>query len=185
MKQKEFKSLDRLKSWLVTASSIAIYSVVIADDIERLTIKTNNPELLSKAIHARPFDYPEGPYLVEYDNLKVDDKRELDYSKMVMVMAIEATMVRSGRRIGGLEPLLKALADFDFCCTSSRAHPAYQIAGLWVVEPQSPDEVKNLVAVLDKYAMAYAFSDGSGFLTLSNFRFNGAGISIYPDSITS
>jgi hypothetical protein len=184
MKRQEFKSLDRLKSWLATISNIAIFSVVFINDID-IIIKTNNPELLSKAIEARPIDYPEGPYLVQYEELEIDDKQDLDYSKMVMVIAMEATIAKSGRKIGGLEPLLKALADFDYCCTSNTTHPAYQIAGLWVVEPQTPDEINKLVAVLDKYAMAYAFSDGSGFLTLSNFRFNGAGISIYPDSITS
>lgn len=81
---------------------------------------------------------------------------------MVMVMAMEATLASTGRRFGRLEPLLKALGDFEFCCMSNRAHLAYQIAGFWVVEPQTPGEIKKLVAVLAKYAMAYTFSDGSG-----------------------
>ncbi|MGY5617871.1 hypothetical protein ACXHQ9_12200, partial [Vibrio cincinnatiensis] len=52
-------------------------------------------------------------------------------------------------------------------------------------EPTMPNEIEELKSILDKFAISYAFSDGSGFMTLNNFRFNGNGVSIYPDMLSS
>ncbi|AWY02555.1 hypothetical protein A8139_21415 [Marinomonas primoryensis] len=134
-------------------------------------------------MYERPSDFPDQPYLVNFE--KAEDTKpdvSIDYSKMVMVIAMEATLARDGRRIGGLELLLTELGSYQYCCTSMTEHSVYKIAVLWVVQPSMPYEIDELKAILDKFAMSYAFSDGSGFMTLNNFRFNGNNISIYPDT---
>lgn len=64
-------------------------------------------------------------------------------------------------------------------------HSAYKIAGFWVVQLTMPDEIEELKSILNKFAMLYAFSDGSGFMTYNNFRYNGNGVSIYPSMLNS
>lgn len=181
MIKKEFNSADKLREWLVTSSSVVIFSITLTNDLNALSISTNNSLLLAKAMEARPSEYPDGSYLVLYENIEIEDKAELDYSKMVMVIAMEATLASNGSKIGGLKPLINELSDFDYCCTSNEIHPAFQVAGLWIVEPKAPDDMKKLVSILEKYAVAYAFNDGSGFMTLANFRVNKKGMSILPD----
>ncbi len=183
---KIFPGRDTLRKWLATISSVTISTIVLVNDIDKLVINTTNPKMLSQLIYERPSEFPNQPYLVSFEKAK--DKKpdvSIDYSKMVMVIAMEATLARSGRRIGGLEPLLKELDSYKYCCTSMTENLAYKIAGLWVVQPTMPNEIKKLKAILDKFAMSYAFSDGSGFMTRNNFRFNGNGVSVYPDMLSS
>ncbi|WP_050567234.1 hypothetical protein [Vibrio owensii] len=183
---KQFSGRDSLRKWLATVSGVMISTIVLVNDIDKLVINTTHPKMLSQLIYERPSEFPDQPYLVSFE--KSEDKKSdvsIDYSKMVMVIAMEATLARSGRRIGGLEPLLKELGSYQYCCTSMTEHPAYKIAGLWVVQPTMPNEIEELKAILDKFAMSYAFSDGSGFMNLNNFRFNGNGVSVYPDMLSS
>lgn len=183
---KKLSGRDSLRKWLATISGVVISTIILVNDVDKLVINTTNPKMLSQLIYERPSEFPDQPYLVNFE--KSEDKKSdvsIDYSKMVMVMAMEATLARSGRRIGGLEPLLKELGSYQYCCTSINEHPAYKIAGLWVVQPTMPNEIEALKVILDKFAMSYAFSDGSGFMTLNNFRFNSNGVSIYPDMLNS
>ncbi|MFS1899192.1 hypothetical protein BCU22_019155 [Vibrio cyclitrophicus] len=183
---KQFSGRDSLRKWLASISGVIISTIVLVNDIDKLVINTTNPKMLSQLIHEHPSEFPDKPYLVSFE--KSEDQKSdvsVDYSKMVMVTAMEATLARNGRRIGGLEPLLKELGSYQYCCTSMTKHPAYKIAGLWVVQPTMPNEIEELKAILDKFAMSYAFSDGSGFMTLSNFRFNDNVLSVYPDMLSS
>ncbi|CAH7198162.1 conserved hypothetical protein [Vibrio chagasii] len=183
---KKFYGRDSLRKWLSTISGVAISTIVLVSDVDKLVINTTNPKMLSKLIVARPGDFPDLPYLVNFE--KSEEKNSdvsIDYSKMVMVIAMEATVARNGRRFGGLDPLLKELSSYQYCCTSMITHPAYKFAGLWVVQPTMPNEIEELKVILDKFAMSYAFSDGTGFMTDNNFRFNDNGISIYPDMLSS
>lgn len=178
---KKFTGRESLRKWLATISGVVVSTIVLVNDVDKLVINTTNPKMLSQLIYERPNEFPDQPYLVNFEKSDVS----IDYSKMVMVIAMEATLARSGRRIGGLEPLIKELGSYQYCCTSMTEHPAYKIAGLWVVQPTMPNEIDELKAVLEKFAMSYAFSDGSGFMTQNNFRFNGNGMSIYPDTLSS
>lgn len=89
---------------------------------------------------------------------------------MAMVISREAKLVKSDTLIGGLRPLLSALADFEYCCTIDRTNPAYVTAGIWVVEPSNPAELEKLKQVLHENSVFYAFNDGSCFVTLNNAR---------------
>lgn len=185
MYEKLFSSRNKLKNWLNTSTGIAISTIFLANDVHQLEINTNNTTLLAKVMEERPSEYPDSPYMVRYYHTEGDSELEMDYSRMVMAIAMEATLARNGRTIGGLRPFLKELSKSQYCCTANRVHPAYQIMGLWIVEPAEPAELEELKAVLNRFALAYAFSDGSGFMTLNNFRFNTGGIDIYPDMIKS
>lgn len=182
---KRFSGRNSLRNWLATINGVVISTIVLVGDVEKLVINTTNPKMLSQLIYERPNEFPNQPYLVNFE--QSEDKgsdTSIDFSKMVMVTAIEATLSRNGRRIGGLAPLLKALASHQYCCTSMITHPAYKIAAIWVVQPSMPSEIEDLKLILDKFAMSYAFSDGSGFVTLNNYRFNDQGIAIYPDMVS-
>lgn len=181
MKVKNLKDKSDLISWLSAASAIAISVIVCVEDAQQIEITANSYRALSSAIQKQSGEFPEGPYLVKYEDVEDKNNPDLDYTKLVMVMAMEAFLANDGRKIGGLSLLIRHLSDFEFCCTTRRTDPAYTIASIWVVVPKEPDNLQKLNEILSKYAMAYAFHDGTGVISLNNFRFNRAGIDIYPD----
>lgn len=95
-----------------------------------------------------PSHFPEGQYEVSYSNSDELDPNDLDYSKMAMVIALEAQLANRPLRIGGLRPLLEHLADYTYCCTINRTNPAYVTASLWVLEPSDPVELDSLESIL-------------------------------------
>ena len=87
-----------------------------------------------------------------------------------MVISLEAKLARRNILIGGLQPLLQKLSDFEYSCAIDKTNKAYYTAAIWVVEPESPDETEKLKSILNEYAIFYAFNDGTGFVSLSNGR---------------
>ena len=139
-------------------------------DIQDIDFQFSNPQQLRTVIEGAPEYFPEGEYLVTFKNSEEIDQDDLDFSKMVMVISLEAKVAQSNTLIGGLKPLLNKLAEFDYCCAIDKSNPAYVTAGIWVVEPTDINEIESLKNVLQQYSVFYAFNDGSGFVTLNNAR---------------
>lgn len=170
MNEKGFPNKASLRKWLISTTGIVLTSVVLMSDVQNLEFQFANPRALVAVMDGAKTYFPEGQYIVTYSNISDLDFDDLDYSKMAMVISFEAKLARSDTLIGGLRPLLSALADFEYCCTIDRTNPAYVTAGIWVVEPNIPAELVNLKQVLQENSVYYAFNDGSGFVTLNNAR---------------
>jgi hypothetical protein len=168
--QKKFANKSSFKKWLISATGIVLTSVSLMSDVQDIDFQFSNPQQLSTVIEGAPEYFPEGEYLVTFKNSEDIDQDDLDFSKMVMVISLEAKVARSNTLIGGLKPLLKKLAEFDYCCAIDKSNPAYVTAGIWVVEPTDINEIESLKNVLQQYSVFYAFNDGSGFVTLNNAR---------------
>ncbi len=166
LNQKKFLNKSSLKKWLISATGIVLTSVSLMSDVQNIDFQFSSPKQLSSVIEGAPDYFPDGEYLVTFKNSDDLDQDYLDYSKMVMVISLEAKLARSNTLIGGLKPLLAQLAEFDYCCAINKSNPAYVTAGIWVVEPKEPSEIESLKEVLQKYSVFYAFNDGSGFVTL-------------------
>lgn len=170
MTEKIFPNKESLKKWLTSATGIVLTSVSMMSDIQDLEFQFSNPKALVTVMEGAPSYFPDGQYIISYSNSSDLDADDLDYSKMAMVIFLEAKLAKSDTLIGGLRPLLTALADFEYCCTIDRTNPAYVTAGIWVVEPSNPAELEKLKQVLQENSVFYAFNDGSGFVTLNNAR---------------
>ncbi|OQX33665.1 MAG: hypothetical protein B0D91_13890, partial [Oceanospirillales bacterium LUC14_002_19_P2] len=94
------------------------------------------------------------------------------YYPLILVsrQPLEAKLARRNILIGGLQPLLKNLSDFEYSCAIDKTNKAYYTAAIWVVEPKAPDEIEKLKNILDEYAVFYAFNDGTGFVSMNNAR---------------
>lgn len=182
MKVKNLKDKSDLISWLSAASAIAVSVIVCIEDVQQIEITANSYRVLSSAIEKQSDKFPEGPYLVKYEDIEEDKNNpDLDYTNLVMVIAMEALSANDGKKIGGLSLLIRNLSDFEFCCATQRKDSAHTIAGIWVAAPKEPDNLVKLNEILSKYAMAYAFHDGTGEISFNNFRFNRSGIDVYPE----
>ena len=170
MDRKKFQNKESLKKWLVSATGIVLTSVYLMSDIQKLEFQFSNPKTLVTVMEGAPTYFPDGQYIITYSNDSDLDPDDIDYSKMAMVISLEAKLASSNTLIGGLRPLITALADFEYCYTIDRTNPAYVTAGIWVVEPCNPVELDKLKQVLHENSIFYAFNDGSGFVTLNNAR---------------
>ncbi|MEI4549473.1 hypothetical protein [Pseudoalteromonas spongiae] len=180
MKTKMFKTKEQLKLWAKKTTGVVLTSIALVNSVQSIEFQFPTPKVLSQVMERDPSNFPDGQYEVNYsnsDDLNLDD---LDYSKMAMVIALEAQLANSPSRIGGLRPLLDHLADYTYCCTINRTDPAYVVASFWVLEPSNPTELDSLKCILQKYSTFYAFNDGSGYVTLNNARM-GNGTSHYPE----
>lgn len=170
MNEKRFPNKESLKKWLISVTGIVLTSVSLMSDVQDLEFQFSNPKALITVMKGAPTYFPDGQYIITYSNSSGLDFDDLDYSKMAMIISLEAKLAKSDTLIGGLRPLLTTLADFEYYCTINRANPAYVTAGIWIVEPSNPDELKNLKRILHKNSVFYAFNDSSGFVTLNNAR---------------
>lgn len=75
--------------------------------MNRLEINTSDATLLGRAMEEIPSEYPDAQYVVRYYRSESESELDIDYSRMVMAIAVEATLARNGRAIGGLNPFLK------------------------------------------------------------------------------
>jgi len=170
MNEKKFSNKESLKKWLISATGIVLTSVSLMSDFQDFEFQFSNPKALVTVMEGAPTYFPDGQYIITYSNSSDLDPNDLDYSKMAMVISLEAKLAKSDTLIGGLRPLLTALADFEYCCTIDRTNSAYVTAGIWIVEPSNPVELEKLKQVLHENSVFYAFNDGSGFVTLNNAR---------------
>lgn len=170
MNEKKFPNKESLKKWLISSSGIVLTSVSLMSDFQDLEFQFTNPKALVAVMEGAPTYFPEGQYIITYSNNPEMDSGDLDYSKMAMVISLEARFASSDTLIGGLRPLLSALSDFEYYCTINRTNLAYVTAGIWVVEPNNPAELESLKQILQENSVFYAFNDGSGFVTLNNAR---------------
>ncbi|MUL04226.1 hypothetical protein GNP89_18860 [Aliivibrio fischeri] len=176
MKTKKFSSKEKLKQWAKTTAGVVLTSITLINSVQSIEFNFPTTKALSTVMENAPTTFPEGEYKVSFSNSDDIELDDLDYSKMAMVMSIEAKLANRDILIGGLQPLMRELNEFTYCCTIDRTNPVYYIASIWVVEPTEPEEVKSLESVLEQYSVFYAFNDGSGFVTLNNARM-GKGIS--------
>lgn len=170
MEERTFVNKASMKKWLIGATGILLTSVSLMGSMETIELTFSKPKALAAVLEHHSGYFPEGEYLVRYTNSDNPDIDQFDYSKMVMAISLEAKLKSRSVLIGGLQPLFKALSDFEFYATINRSNPAYVTAGVWIVEPKSPPDLEKLKDVLDEFAIMYAFSDGTGFVTLSNAR---------------
>ncbi len=105
--EKKFPDKKSLSKWLISATGIVLTSVSLLSDIQDIEFQFNKPEALSSVMQASPDYFPEGEYIVKFSNSDDLDEDDLDYSKMVMVISLEAKLARRNILIGGLQPLLK------------------------------------------------------------------------------
>ena len=176
MEELKFPNKCSMKQWLIGATGILLTSVSLMGNIEQVELTFSKPKVLAAVLEYYPDYLPEGEYLIKYTSSDDPEVDQLDYSKMAMVISLEARLNGRNILIGGLQPLLKALSEFEFSATINKSNPAYITAGIWVVEPKSPPELSKLKEILDEHSIMYAFNDGSGFVTLNNARM-GRGVS--------
>lgn len=170
MKTRIFASKDQLKKWAKKTSGVVLASISLVNSVQSIDFQFPTPKALSHIMEQAPSSFPDGQYKVTYSNSDDLDTEDLDYSKMAMVIALEAQLANQPLRIGGLRPLIESLADYTYCCTINRTDPAYVTASIWVLEPSDPAELESLDGILAKYSTFYAFNDGSGYVTLNNGR---------------
>jgi len=168
--EKRFADKRSLKIWATKTAGIVLTSVALMSSAQKLEFQFSSPKALSTVMESVPEYFPDGEYLVTYQNTDDTGFDELDCSRMAMVISLEAMLANSPILVGGLQPLLSALGDFEYCFSINRTNPAYVTAGIWVIEPSDPQELEKLKAVLHENAILYAFNDGSGFVTLNNAR---------------
>lgn len=173
--EKIFPKISSLKIWLVSVSGVILTSVSLMSDVQNIDYRFSNPKQLYSVIDGAPDYFPDGEYLVSFKNSDDIDQDDVDYSKMVMAISFEIKHARGDTLIGGLKSLLRKLAEFEYCCAIDKSNPAYVTAGIWVTEPNDPNELESLKDVLHNYSVFYAFNDGSGFVTFNNGR-SGNGI---------
>ncbi|EGQ7810931.1 hypothetical protein I6Y99_005000 [Vibrio parahaemolyticus] len=169
---KRFLSRFQFKRWLRSASALAISISVLYGDYEKARIESSDSKSLYSMVSAKGFQLPKGQYLVSYEPVSDLEDTSIDYSKMVMVMTLEAQLARSKRIIGTKAKLLNALIESNFKFVMTESDDSSFANGMWVVEPQVPEEIEELKGILDAYAMAYAFNDGTDTINLNNFKFN-------------
>ncbi|EHH1218698.1 hypothetical protein J7H99_004406 [Vibrio parahaemolyticus] len=169
---KRFFSRAQFKRWLKGASALAISISVLYGNFEKAKIESSDSKSLYSMVSSPDFQLPKGQYWVSYGPTAELEDTSIDYSKMVMVLTMEAKLARSGKTIGNKAKLLSALSEssFNFVMTESKNNSFTN--GMWVVEPQTPEELEGLKRILDSYAMAYAFNDGTDTINLNNFKFN-------------
>lgn len=176
MEELRFPNKSSMKKWLISATGILLTSVSLIGGMEQIELTFSKPRVLATVLEHHPCYFPEGEYVIKYTDSDDPDTEQLDYSKMVMVISLEARLNGRNTLIGGLQPLLQALSDFEFSTSIDKSDPAYITAGIWVVEPKSPPEISKLKEILEEHSIMYAFNDGSGFVTLNNARM-GKGVS--------
>ena len=169
---KRFLSRVQFRRWLRSASALAISISVLYGDYEKARIESSDAKSLYSMLSAKDFQLPKGQYLVSYEPASDLDDISIDYSKMVMVMTLEAQLARSKRIIGTKAQLLNALSVSNFKFVMTESNDSSFANGIWVVEPKIPEEIEELKEILDTYAMAYAFNDGTDTINLNNFKFN-------------
>jgi hypothetical protein len=170
LNQKKFSNKSSLKKWLLSITGVVLTSVSLMSEVQNIDFQFSNPKQFHSVIEGAPDYFPNGEYIVTFKNSDDLDQDDLDYSKMVMAISFEATLVRGDTLVGGLKPLLEKLAAFEYCCAIDKSNPAYVTAGIWVLEPTEAKEIESLKTVLHNYSVFYAFNDGSGFVTLNNGR---------------
>lgn len=111
MTQKKFTHKSSLEKWLISATGIVLTSVALISDAQNIEFNFSSPSALSTVMEGSPDYFPNGEYLVTFQNSDDLDQDDLDYSKMAMVISLEAKIARSNTLIGGLQPLLKELAE--------------------------------------------------------------------------
>jgi hypothetical protein len=167
--KKRFKTLRQLRKWLASTTLASVSAIYLIEDAGSIEI-TNNPNFMEHLITDSTYQLPKGPYFVEYEYRSDKPQPDIDYSKRVAVIGLDVTLAQNLTVYGKLRELLAALGDYEYCVTSFQNNPGYRLASLWVVEPDSPEEMKALKDILDRYAYAYSFNDGSGEITPANFR---------------
>jgi hypothetical protein len=170
VKEERFESKSKFKKWLMSATGVLLTSVALMGNVQDLQYQFTNPRVLASAMEQASEYFPEGEYFVTYTNSEDLSSDDLDYSKMAVAISLAAKMARSEVIVGGLQPLLEQLADFEYSYTLNRTDPAYITARIWVLEPTNPSELQNLKEIFHEYSVFYAFNDGSGFITLNNGR---------------
>lgn len=168
--EKRFADKRSLKSWATKSAGIVLTSVTLMSSAQNLELQFSSPKALSTVMEGAPEYFPNGEYLVTYKNSDDIDPDDLDYSRMAMAISLEARLANSPTLVGGLQPLLRALGEFEYCFSINRTNPAYVTAGIWVVEPSDPQELEKLKSALHENAVLYALNDGAGFVTLNNAR---------------
>mgnify|MGYP000439224523 CR=1 FL=1 len=168
--EKSFGDKQGLKKWLISAAGFVITSVSLMSDVKTVEFQFSNPVILSGAMENYPQAFPEGQYRVEYVTPDGSNTDQIDYSKMAMVISLEARPAKQNYLIGGLRPLLQNLADFEYSFAIDKTSEYYITAAIWVIEPKNPIELGKLKNILEEYSVMYAFNDGSGFVTLNNAR---------------
>lgn len=161
-----------------TLISFVISAALTVNEIDELFISASPREVEPKLHNVNGDNFAQAiGDLSTYDDLTL----AIGLSQTVKALAIDATVARTGRKLGGYSPLLKALEPYEYIISEVRRHDGFMLAELWVEQPSNPIEVQELKTVLEHFALAYWFDDGLEVLTHSNLRLNTA--SLLPTDI--
>jgi len=170
MSEIEFLNKDSMKKWLLGAAGILLTSVSLIESAKQIEISFSKPKALAAVLEHYPSYLPDGAYIIKYSKSDTPQQDQYNYSKMIMAISLEAKLNGQNILIGGLQSLLKALADFEFSSVINSSNPAYITARIWVAEPKDPIKLSKIKEILDELSIMYAFNDGSGYVTQNNAR---------------
>lgn len=168
--QKEFSNKSSLKKWLISSVGVVLTSVTLLGSAQKIEYQFDNPKVMSSVMDVSSNYFPDGRYLVTYKNTDNIDEDNINFSKMVMVISLEAREKRSITTFGGLSSLLRSLEKFEYYNVIDKTNTENITAHLWVIEPNNPEEIQELKQILQDKSICYAFNDHSGYISPNNFR---------------
>lgn len=168
-------SKEELKDWLKLAIASSVSVVVLSSSIIDLSTNITSPVRLLEVMERDPAIFEGGKYRVEAaTNEESGNDLEIVYSNYVCAFTLQVTLT-NGPVTGGMSPLLSALSGFEYIRRIKKEDYGY-LGYVLIRVPESAQELESLQESLKKFAIMYAFPDGTNTFNMNNVRFgNGIG----------
>lgn len=166
-------SRNELLEWLRTAANITFITISLSNNVSSVIANVSSPSFVAKSMEQMPYAFPEGQYVVEYEDIEsTDEQDKLPYTKTIFAMGFDANLV-GGYKIFNLTYLLSDISEYEYVVTSTKSTEAYKLVSIFVKQPENPLELDKLLMTLNKYASLVTVGDGSKLINLANSFING------------
>ncbi|MEZ8028649.1 hypothetical protein [Enterovibrio norvegicus] len=173
MRSIELPNKEQLKEWAKSAACVTLLSLSLIDTVQSMELNFSSAKSLHQVIELHNENFPQGRFLVTYEDSDESDYEDQSPRELIMVLSHEVYVIEQNGKnsaVGGYQALIQALDEYELCSIVNTSQPEYTSARIWIVQPDSPEDTKNLESILDKYSVAYAFNDGTGTVNDHNMR---------------